>query len=257
MATPKPHLQVIGAVQPARPKVEFDRCVLHGRFLRSTGDGLVLTCGDCGLDKRLGLSPEQAAERAYHLRVDCLDACGLSGRFRGVTLDHFVATTAAQRAVLRDCRTFAQTAGRSISGSLMLLGSCGTGKTHLMSGMASHMALERHMSPIVTTPRAIVRRLRACWVKGSKETEANVIDSLCDADVLFLDEVGMGFGTDGELMQLFEVIDARYVQDSPIVIAGNLNVPAMKAALGDRIFDRLRENAKVLACNWPSHRGAA
>ncbi len=29
----------------------------------------------------------------------------------------------------------------------------------------------------------------------------------------------------------------------------------IRAALGVRSFDRLREGARVLTCTWPSHRG--
>ena len=50
------------------------------------------------------------------------------------------------------------------------------------------------------------------------------------------------------------VIDERYKRRRPTVVISNLTVPAVKEAIGDRLYDRLREGATVLACDWSSHR---
>ncbi len=34
----------------------------------------------------------------------------------------------------------------------------------------------------------------------------------------------------------------------------DLDADGIRAALGERSFDRLREGARVLSCAWPSHR---
>jgi DNA replication protein DnaC len=38
-------------------------------------------------------------------------------------------------------------------------------------------------------------------------------------------------------------------------VISNLTPQLVKGFLGDRLFDRLRERAQVLACDWPSYRG--
>ena len=78
-----------------------------------------------------------------------------------------------------------------------------------------------------------------------------------DTDLLALDEVGASFGGEAEQVQLLDVIDLRYRLCRPTFIASNLPLAGIKDAIGERAFDRLREGAKVLQCNWPSHRGAA
>jgi DNA replication protein DnaC len=64
-------------------------------------------------------------------------------------------------------------------------------------------------------------------------------------------------GTEAERLQLFEVIDRRYALSRPTVLLSNLVPGDIKAAVGERSYDRLREGAKMLKCNWPSHRGGA
>lgn len=243
-------------VTPAGPGLL--RCALHGVFREQTVFGRIEGCVPCGGDMAKGRSPQEAATRAEGLAIVRLAQCGLRGRYLDTTLDNYVATTPAQRAVLKACRAYADTVRAGAGGGLMLLGTVGTGKSHLLAAMARHMRVERAVTAKVTAPRDIVRELRGCWAKDAEKTEADVVDDLSRRlDVLLLDEAGMGFGSDAELVQLFEVVDARYSLGNPTVLASNLAAPALKAALGDRIFDRLREGAQVLALDWPSHRGGA
>lgn len=232
------------------------RCALHGVFRETTMFGEKRGCLSCCDDRDFDRSPEQAALRAEGLLMARLGASGLRGRYANATFDSFKASTLAQSAVLEACRAYASTAQAGTGGGLFLLGTVGTGKSHLLAAMARHLRVERAVTAKVTTTRDIVRELRACWAKRSEETEADVIDGLSRGlGVLLLDEAGMGFCSDAELLQLFEVIDARYAIGNPTVVASNLALPALKAALGDRIFDRLREGAQVLTLDWPSHRG--
>lgn len=70
-----------------------------------------------------------------------------------------------------------------------------------------------------------------------------------------LDDVGAGHGSEAELVQLLEIVDLRYRLEKPTVVLSNLVATALKPALGDRLYDRLREGATIKACNWASMRG--
>ena len=89
---------------------------------------------------------------------------------------------------------------------------------------------------------------------GRLQTEDEIVEYVGTAALFVLDEIGASFNTDAERTQLFDIIDLRYKNLLPTVLISNLNTSGIRAALGERSFDRLRECAQVLSCTWPSHR---
>jgi DNA replication protein DnaC len=243
---------------PAYSYDDVKLCVAHGWYRPFIHRGVEQSCFACTNDEREGrrTADESAAAEVQRTEKRLTD-CGIVGRYRAATFASFEAKTRAQQAIVTRCQAFVRqsTFPTTNSAGLILIGPCGVGKTHLLAAMARDLKFERCLTAHLTTPRAIVRRLRATWAKGSDESEEEVLDAYtkCTA-VLLLDEVGVGFGTDAELTQLFEVIDARYTQGLPTVAASNANLPALRAAIGDRIFDRLCDGAEALVLDWSSYR---
>ncbi len=231
-------------------------CAHHGSFTAiSYAAQQRVTCPTCEQDAREAQHQKDAALRREERRQEALNAANLRGRFRETTLGTFDATTPAQRKVLEACKAFA--AGPFDAWRvLFLIGPVGAGKTHLGSAMA-HAAIARRHDARVVTCRELVRALRATWSRSSEQSEEDVINEFAQCGLLVLDELGVGFGTETEVLQVLDVIDVRYRLRRPSVVISNLNMEQIRAAVGDRLFDRLRENAEVHACNWPSHRRAA
>lgn len=179
---------------------------------------------------------------------------GAEGRFSDATFDTFAATTDQQCTVLTACRDFVKTMQHDAWRTLWLIGPPGTGKTHLGAAMVHACIYGRLMNARIQSARQIVREIRSTWRKDSEKTEEQAIRSLAVVPLLVIDEVGIGSGTDSEMVSMFDVIDQRYQLKRPTVLLSNLNVPAVQACLGDRMFDRMRENSTVLVCDWVSHR---
>ena len=184
---------------------------------------------------------------------------GIPERFRTRTLDSFVADTDEKRRAMESATHYANNfddvfkTGRS----LLFLGKPGTGKTHLAAGIGLQI-MERGYSVYFTTVMRALRRVKNTWSRSSVETETEAIDSLVYPGLLILDEVGVQFGSDTEKLILFDVLNARYEERLPTLLLSNHTLQEVKAFLGERIFDRLREDGgEVIAFTWESHRGKA
>ena len=61
---------------------------------------------------------------------------GIAARFAGATVDNYRTPAAAQANALQACRSYLESVVGGNSGSLVLLGKVGTGKTHLACAIA-------------------------------------------------------------------------------------------------------------------------
>ena len=182
---------------------------------------------------------------------------GIPERFRTRTLDSFVADTDEKRHALEFATRYANDfddvfkTGRSA----LFLGQPGTGKTHLAAGIGLQI-MERGYSVHFTTVMRAIRRVKDTWSRFSVETQTEAINSLVYPSLLTLDEVGVQFGSETEKLILFDVLNERYEGRLPTLLLSNHTLQEVKAFLGERIFDRLREDGgEVIGFNWESHRG--
>jgi DNA replication protein DnaC len=182
---------------------------------------------------------------------------GIPPRFAEVTFDAFDAASAPQRSALKACSDFAAAVQGDAGGGLLLLGPPGTGKSMLAATIVHSVIVRRGLSARFVGARGLVRELRDTWRRGAERSEADAIDALVDVHLLVIDDVGVGFGTDAEQTQLLDVIDGRYQRRRPTVCTSNLNLPGLANAIGQRAFDRLKEDATVVLFDWPSRRQLA
>lgn len=242
---------------------ETGKCDLHGKFefgYIQFGEKVMVrdSCPACSkIEAERQQAEEKAAadqreaERVYKLKI----SCGFSPRNVSVTFDDFKPATPEQEKAKATAKRYADHITDGGAGCLIMIGSVGTGKTMLATAIAAQF-IEAKKKCCIARLSEMMRDFKDSWRKDSDRSESQVMEYYSNVGLLVLDEIGVQFDSDTEKMYIFEVIDGRYQNMKPTVLISNLDLAGVKASIGERVYDRLREDGgKVIAFDWPSMRG--
>ena len=132
--------------------------------------------------------------------------------------------------------------------TLIFLGTVGTGKTHLASGIVYECGGLYRLAP------AIVEEIRRAKSFTAKETEADILDYYGNASLLVIDEIGRGIAAAEEQYMLYQIINGRYNRRKPTVLISNQTKKDFLNYLGIAAADRLAESATVVEFSGQSYR---
>jgi DNA replication protein DnaC len=217
-------------------------------------------CPQCEAEQaaRKVLEAEQEAQRKRSEMLKRLQrSATIPPLFADVALSDYDVTTRGQRSALTVCKTFVDTFPEQFDRgrSLLFTGKCGTGKTHLACAVGN-MVMDQHLARVkFGTASELLRSIKETYRKGSAKSEQQTLGDLLSVDLLIIDEVGAQSGTAHELQLLFELFNGRYQDLRPTILISNFNLDELESFLGERIMDRFRECASVLAFDWASFRG--
>ncbi|MDA8152022.1 MAG: ATP-binding protein [Acidithiobacillus sp.] len=226
---------------------QYRECARHGRYPISMVDEQ---------DVVRYIAPVCSICAAEHASQRLMESAAIPRRYIDCDFDNYVVDVPGQQTALDVCWDYAEHfAERASKGSsLILCGNPGTGKNHLASAIA-RTVLSMGRSVLHVTAYDVIARIRQTWQRGiGNSTELEVIRGFAEADLLIIDEVGKTFGSDGELVHLFEVIDHRYRDMKPTIILSNEGVEGVEKYLGAAAFDRLCQNGGLLLFDWQSYR---
>lgn len=259
-------MQHIGAI--AKTLVDHseergEHCETHGAYTSKKYMGRIWSkCPVCSADDAKRRADRVAAEQAdsERKRIErMLGAAGIPERFASRKLGSFDAQLAEQRYALAFAERFAdEFAGKHSGRCAVFSGMPGTGKTHLACGIALRIMHKYSRTAVFTTVSKMARRIREAKSFSADETESSVISAYVMPHLLIVDEVGMQSGTDAEARSLFDVVNERYESCKPTLFLTNLDINGVREAIGERLFDRMREDGgEIVAFTWNSYRGAA
>ena len=245
----------------AQPKTKSADCLKHGAYESRCYIGSIWSkCPTCEAERieaervEAEAKDRESRRQAWQRRIG---EAGIPDRFHNRNLQSFVAETEQQARALAFAQDYADrfdqvlTTGRSA----LFIGKPGTGKTHLAVGIGLRIMHRDSRTVLFATVMRAVRRVKDTWSRESRESETQAIAALVFPDLLILDEVGVQFGSDTEKLILFDVLNERYEKRRPTLLLSNLTLNEVKTYLGERVFDRLREDGgEVVVFDWQSWR---
>jgi len=209
---------------------------------------------------------QREQERRAHSRACALNHAALlrqmGTRFHPdrVSLDSYEVTTDRQRWVLGQLRDLADRLPEAIRQGecLVLYGSPGTGKDHLMASLL-HLAAGKHgfSAGWVAGARFYARFRDLMQARRGEAGEVALIDSFTSWTVLGIsDPIPPATDPTGwAVNQLQAVVNARYEFLRPTWITANVKtVEELKDKLSVQLYERLADQGCVLPCFWPTHR---
>ena len=82
-----------------------------------------------------------------------------------------------------------------------------------------------------------------------------VVRDLVEPRLLVIDEVGVHHGSNDERTVIYRIINGRWDNERPTILAGNLNREEMSLYMGEHILDRvLAGKGPFMVFDWESRR---
>jgi len=121
-------------------------------------------------------------------------------------------------------------------GWLVLVGGCGSGKTHLAVAIIRE-ARQSHLTLFVVVPD-LLDHLRSTFSPDSGIRYDRLFDLVRNTGVLVLDDLGTESSTAWAQEKLYQIINYRYNNHYPTVITTNRRIDSIEERIQSRICDR-------------------
>ena len=215
------------------------------------------SCPECDreYDEEIKRQEEEMQERARESsRIRFLEKCNIEPMYFDSTLDTFITASDEQEKAL----AYARGIVKEKTGKLVLLGTNGTGKTHLAVGVV------RELRGCLYSMYEITTRIRASYVSGAKETELDIVDELSRVEMLAIDEIGRTKGSEAETNWLSYIIDKRHTRNLPLILISNKHArkscpsggceKCLENYISEDIMSRLSEDGRLVNMTGEDYR---
>jgi DNA replication protein DnaC len=227
-------------------------CDTHGKSTVLARAGLGWYCPRCMEDAKVIEYAEQwATERQTALHA----IAEIPSKYRGQkftpSMPDYRDKQKAVRAIAASFRDFIIAEARW--SCLILVGDVGTGKTQLACEFAESLINRLCRSVRYVTAKGMISEIQASYGREGK-SEDSEIDRFVQYDILILDEIDAIPAKDNAALLLTEIINRRYGSDKPMIVITNQSLDNLAKFIGDRVVDRMHENAFICEFDWPSFR---
>ena len=241
------------------PEIE-QTCSTHGTFTAKLVQARTMLlerpwgpfytgCPECTEERRAREAEAQRREAEAKL-ASAIAAAGVPRRFRGAQLS---TATTPQALVARYAANIDQHLREGTG--LVLIGPCGTGKTHAACALLLELVRNERQCAYVTA-EGLGREMRATFRRDATTTEGDTFEYFASVPLLVVDELASS-ATAHTVNLLHELIAVRYERQIPSIFISNASRADLEAYLGQRAADRIAETCRYVPMTGASKRRAA
>lgn len=191
---------------------------------------------------------QKEAKQAEHDCIERYKRSGVPERYWTESLDTYQVTNKMQKTAARAIGEFLREIKCGAFRTLVLIGTAGTGKTHLACGVVREYGGKFANAP------DIVEEIRRAKSFSADQTEKQIIDNYSHVKLLVVDEIGRGIAATDEKYILYQIINARYNTRKPTVLISNFTKADFLKYIGVAAADRLVESGDIVEMNGESFR---
>lgn len=231
-------------------------CDKHGAFTQTIRvSGKKSQCPVCRQQWQQQESAHEAAIKQQELMAK-FGKAGIPKRHQACTVSSYQATNDGQIHFKNGVVEYVkEMKSGSLKRNMVLLGNCGTGKTHMACAIGME-AVRDGKTVLFATVSEVIRRIQATH-KSATETEYQLMNSYAEIDLLILDEVGVQYNTESSHRIMTEIVNERYNAEKPTIFISNLGKAEFSQLMGQRVMSRMREDGcKPFVCDWQDYRVA-
>lgn len=214
----------------------YIECPEHGKQKvrqRTTAFGMVFTeaCPLCPDDGSGVITPEDVKAELMRQRYeDLLFGSGLPREYRTKMFSTFEQTEAIHGDIVDTLKDLVERDIRTV----LLYGSTGVGKTHLLASTVLH-ASQWWKRSLYVRESDIINEVRATFGSGGP---ISVIKKYSNVPILCIDEVDKSYDTEYTKSVMFDILDSRTANGRKTVLAGNITGNEFKLKFGDALLSR-------------------
>lgn len=225
------------------------------------------TCNDMFLVVKVDDQGNRSAEPCQCVEdgrvIRYMKAANIPAGFEGAELENYgtdhPSCTQKQRMALLMAKRFAEKSiAEAASKGLILVGGCGTGKTHLAVGILKKLVQVQRRRALFYSSAHLLEMIRSTFDREDI-SEWEIMRPVLDRDILLLDDLGAGKITEFIQEKLAYILMERYNRKLTTIITTNYPVIAPQAednkklsrktlgdCIGERAFSRLIEMCVVV-----------
>lgn len=136
---------------------------------------------------------------------------------------------------------------------LVLLGSTGTGKTHLaVSGMYQYLFEDTHKLTSYVKASSLLQEIKDAI--GLKKRIESVMKKYISIDFLFIDEISKSLVSKFSTDTFQEIVQSRIEYGVKTILAGNIDASLLPELLGEAVLSRIKGVGGILKFNGQDYR---